>query len=60
MNFTRREKHVAVVFTLSILLMLLFGKRLPDNEIYEYVWLIFFVVPLGIYIATDPERRKVD
>jgi hypothetical protein len=56
MEFTRREKHVAVIMLLFLLGVLAFGNRLPDNDIYEYLVLIFVVAPVGFYIATDPER----
>jgi hypothetical protein len=54
---TKREKHVAIIMLLFLLGMLAFGNRLPDNDIYEYLVLIFIVAPIGFYIATDPERR---
>jgi hypothetical protein len=58
MTFTRREKHVTMLLCLSVLFIIFFGEYLPSNDIYQYLWLIFFVVPLGIYVATDPERKK--
>jgi hypothetical protein len=58
MTVTRREKHVLIFALLFLLGIFAFGKQIPDNEIYEYLVLIFVVAPVGFYIATDPERAK--
>jgi len=59
--FTRREKHVFVVIVLTFaVLFWAFTKSLIDQQTLEdwaLVWLILYVLPLGIYILTDRERR---
>ena len=60
-QFTRREKHVLIIVALTliaIVIMLASGVEQSTLDDYEFIWLIFYVTPLGIYIATDPERRK--
>lgn len=53
---TRREKHI-LVFIILLLVVLAF---IPQSTIEqnEVIIIIFTVGPLGIYIATDPERKK--
>lgn len=58
MKFTRREKHFLIVFAILLIGIFAFGKQLPDNELLEYLFLLFIVAPLGYYIATDPERIR--
>lgn len=53
---TRREKRVLFIVLLTIPILALI-KQSIINE-WELCWLIFYVAPLGFYIATDPERRK--
>jgi hypothetical protein len=57
MNLTRREKHILIVavFTLAVIFALGLDQETLNN--YEYIWLIFYIIPLGIYAITDPERR---
>jgi len=57
--FTRREKHVLVVFILTGLALLPFHIEQQTLNDYELLWLFFYVMPLGVYIATDPERRTI-
>jgi len=55
---TRREKHVLIA---AIILAIIFVIVRPSYEtVREWEYLLLFVVvgPLGLYIATDPERRK--
>jgi len=58
---TRREKHVLIIIVLTLaVLFWAFTKSLIDQQTLEnwaLVWLIFYVLPLGIYILTDRERR---
>lgn len=56
--FTKREKHVAVIFIVVIGLIFAFGNHLQSIEGAEHFFLLLFVLPLGAYIATDPERRQ--
>lgn len=58
MQFTRREKHVAIIGALSVLIIIFSNVDQSTLNGYELLWLLFFVVPIGIYIITDPERRK--
>jgi hypothetical protein len=57
MNLTRREKHLLIIAVIT--LAAVFALRLDQETLnnYEYLWLIFYVAPLGIYALTDPERR---
>lgn len=59
MQLTRREKHVLVI--LAILLVAFMIIRPSYETVQEWEWLFLFVVvgPIGFYIASDPERRKV-
>lgn len=57
MKLTKREKIVAVVMGILILLIFIIPPNLLKDE-YEYLWLFIVVIPIGILIATDPERRK--
>lgn len=59
MKFTRREKHVLIISLLALLGIFLSGSSQQEIEEFALAWLFFFVVPLGIYIVTDPERRQV-
>lgn len=56
MNFTRRESHVFFVFVLLMIGSFLIPQRILDE--WELPYLLLVVAPLGIYIATDPERRS--
>jgi len=57
-KLTRREIHLLIILaiTFPILIVTKF-ETIIENEL---TWLIFYVAPLGFYIATDPERRKVE
>ena len=54
-GFTKREQLALVAF--AVLLLAAFFT--PQQVIIDWEWalLLFVVVPLGFYIATDPERR---
>ena len=54
---TRREKHVLIIFFITLLGIILSGVDQQTINHYELLWLLFYVAPLGLYIATDPERR---
>ncbi len=52
--FTRRERHIVlIVILLSPIFLILDQQTIND---WELAWLLFFVLPAGIYILTDPER----
>jgi hypothetical protein len=55
-NFTRREKHVLAFFVALLIPVFIFGKTLPDLTDYEILYLFAVVTPVGLYLATDPER----
>ena len=55
--FTRREKHVLVF--LAIIFPILYFADLPAIIKSEFFWLIFVVIPVGIYLVTDRERRDI-
>jgi ABC-type proline/glycine betaine transport system permease subunit len=55
MTFTRRERHVFIFTILALVFAIAFD---PWREKYEILWLLFFVAPVGFYIATDTERRQ--
>ena len=56
MKLTRREIHLLIILALTFpILIVTKFETIIQNEL---LWLIFYVAPLGFYIATDPERRK--
>lgn len=55
-HFTKREIIVLIVFCLLIPLTLAIPPQLRTD--YEILFLLFVVTPIGVLIATDPERRK--
>lgn len=54
--FTRREKIVVGLFLVLLLAFFIFPALL--NPDYEILYLLLIVVPVGLLIATDPERRQ--
>ena len=54
--FTRREKIVVGLFLVLLLAFFVFPALL--NPDYEILYLLLIVVPVGLLIATDPERRN--
>ena len=57
MQFTRREKHVIVLMCITVILIIFSGIDQQTLNDYEILFMFLFVVPIGIYIATDPQRR---
>jgi hypothetical protein len=55
--FTRREKHVAWFAGITVILIILSGVDQSTLNAYEIPFMFFVVVPIGIYIAIDPERK---
>lgn len=55
--FTRREKHVIVLMCITVILIIFSGVDQQTLNDYEMLFMLLFVVPIGVYIATDPERR---
>jgi hypothetical protein len=58
MTLTRREKHVLIIFAIVALFFIIFNPDQSTTETIEYFGLLFVVFPLGLYIASDPERKK--
>jgi len=56
MKFTRRDKHVLIAI-IALVIMLAFIPQQTINN-HEVFFMVVIVGPLGLYIATDPERRK--
>ena len=59
-SFTHRGRNVLIIFLLSLIaLMIAFGTGRVTQEELE-AWstpiMLFYVLPLGIYILTDQER----
>lgn len=55
---TRREKRVLIA---ALVLALIFVVVRPSYEtVQEWEYFLWFIVvaPLGLYIATDPERSR--
>lgn len=55
--FTRREKIVIGLFLVLLLAFFIFPALL--NPDYEILYMLLIVVPVGLLIATDPERQNV-
>ena len=53
-HFTKREKIVSVIGIVALILVFI----IPLKDEYEYLWLFFVVLPIGILLATDPARKK--
>lgn len=53
-SLTRREK-ITLIIAAFFAVIFLFIPQQVLNE-WEYLYLFFIVFPLGMYIATDPER----
>ena len=57
MNITTREKHVLIIFTLTLPILAFFNQQIINE--HEIELLLFYLAPLGFYIATDPQRRII-
>jgi len=62
MAFTKREKIIfiaigLIIFTFAFLLQF---TAFEATKGWEVLFLIFIVFPIGLLIATDPERIKKD
>lgn len=56
-GFTRREKHIVIILVVTLVSILFSGVDQQTLNDHEYLFLLFYVAPLGVYIATDPQRR---
>jgi len=56
--FTHREKHVLVIVVVTFIVIALSGVDQQTLEAWSIPAMIFYVAPIGLYIATDPERLK--
>lgn len=58
--FTRREKHVLVmvVLTAAVLTWAIYTSLITQQALEDLalIWLMLYVLPLGIYLLTDKER----
>lgn len=59
MYLTQREWHIMALFLLVLIGIVLSGLDQMTLEAYSIPFCIFIVLPAGLYLATDPERRKV-
>jgi len=66
-HLTHREKHVLIVAAVIALILAIGSLLAPSKEAFtqflrdwELVYLLVIVGPLGFYVASDPERRKVE
>ena len=57
MNITRREKHVLIICSILLIILAFIPQQAINNA--EPVYTLLIVTPIGLYIATDPERRQV-
>lgn len=57
MKITLREKIVLAVATLLCIVFSILPQQ-PISEEYEIIYLIFVVIPIAVYLLSDPERRK--
>jgi hypothetical protein len=58
MYLTQREEHIIVLFLLVLIGVVLSGLDQMTLEAYSIPFCIFIVMPAGLYLATDPERRR--
>lgn len=56
MNLTRREKTTLIIAAILAILFIFIPQQVLNE--WEYLPLLCIVFPIGIYIATDPERIK--
>ncbi len=56
MGFTKRDKTVLVLVGILVIILLPIPQEVIND--WEPLFLIFIVFPLGLLVATDPERRK--
>lgn len=56
--FTRREKHVLIIAAITIVIIVASSVDQETLNQYEYLWLLLYVLPLGLYIATDSDRKS--
>jgi hypothetical protein len=56
MKLTRREKHLLIAAALIVLYFVFNPARIPEDQ--EIFYLLVIVVPLGFYLATDPEHKR--
>lgn len=55
---TRREKHVLFIAALIVIFFIIVRPSYETVQEWEMISLFVVVFPIGLYIATDPERRK--
>jgi NAD/NADP transhydrogenase beta subunit len=58
MKLTRREKHILVAAAIIALFFIITHPDQATAEKWEYFYILLIALPLGMYLVTDPERRK--
>lgn len=58
MILTRREKHFLVIAALIAISSIVIPDHFTDD--LEMILIYFFAFPIGLYVATDPERKNED
>lgn len=53
---TRREKHVLFIAALILIFFIIVRPSYETVQEWEMLSLFVVVFPIGLYIATDPER----
>jgi len=55
-SLTRREKTTLIIAAFLAIAFIFIPQQVLDGA--EILYLLLVVFPIGIYIATDPERMK--
>lgn len=55
-NITHREKHVLIACIILLIILAFIPQQTINNA--EPIYTLLIATPIGLYIATDPERRK--
>lgn len=56
LGLTRREKTTLIIAAFLTIAFIFIPQQIIDG--WEVLFLLLIVFPIGIYIATDPERMK--
>lgn len=57
-SLTKREKTTLIIVAILAIIFLFIPQQVINE--WEYLTLLIIVFPIGIYIATDPERMHKD
>lgn len=58
MKLTHREKHVLIAAIILAMFFIITSPSSSTVQEWEWFFLLFVVAPLGLYLASDPERKK--